>query len=189
MASAKAQWKRLRQTFIKKLSEQPLKRSGDGADEDDHGKLEWPFFKSLLFLKDTCTPRETEGNFSAEENMPVTQSNTSDSDDGDENSSQAPSVPESIITYSIPSPISPTTPMVKRPKKLMNKKDVVGEALIRAEQEKIEYLKRKEASRKRRQDIVEENATNKVLDEDESFFNSILPHVKTFDPQKKSHFE
>lgn len=43
--------------------------------------------KSLLFLKNTCTPRETEGNFSAEESMLVTQSNRSDSDDDDENSS------------------------------------------------------------------------------------------------------
>lgn len=36
--------------------------------------------------------------------------------------------------------------------------------------------------------MVEENARKKEIDEDESFFNSILPHVKTFDPRTKMKF-
>lgn len=61
VAIAKGHWKRLRDAFIKKLAEKSIKKSGDGADDND--KPDWSFFDSILFLKDTCMPRETSENF------------------------------------------------------------------------------------------------------------------------------
>ncbi|XP_031337842.1 transcription factor Adf-1-like [Photinus pyralis] len=180
--SAKAQWKRLRQTFIKKLSEQPVKRSGDGV-EDDTETSDWPFFKSLLFLKDSCAPRKTEGNFSNEEDQ-------SGEDTGDESSSQAPSsVTESVPLSTPASPRSSPTPVTKKVKtQRSSKKDHIGEALIIAEREKIEYLKRREENRKSKEAMIELNSVRKELDEDESFFKSILPHVRQFSPKRKMQF-
>lgn len=65
MATAKGNWKRLRETFVKKLAEIPVKHSGDGVGDDE--KPYWPFFESLLFLKDQCTARKSTGNFSTQE--------------------------------------------------------------------------------------------------------------------------
>lgn len=87
------------------------------------------------------------------------------------------------------SPISPgsqiPTPVAKKPKKQApTKNDAIAEALLKAEQEKIDYLKRKEEKRARREEMYEE----RVMDEDMAFFNSILPHVKRLSPKSKIKF-
>lgn len=181
------------------MSEEPVSRSGDGADDED-GSHKWAFFNSLLFLKDTCTPRTTEGNFSAEDTDNILSGDGGDGNDlsdldtniNDDSSSQV-SFSESISDSRPASAISTTTPVSTTAKKakiqrVSSKRDALGESLIRVEEEKIGYLKRKEESRQKRQKMAEENARNKEIDEDESFFNSILPHVKTFDSRAKMKF-
>lgn len=196
MATAKATWKRLRQTFMTKLSEEPLKRSGDGAYDDEKDK--WAFFDSLLFLKDTCTPRETEGNFSIGDNTNNTLSGDAgsnlsdvdlDADVGDDSSSQI-SISEPASDSRPASSISTSTPILKKTKvqRISGRRDALGESLIRVEEEKMEYLKRKEEYRQKRQEMVQENLSRKEIDEDESFFDSILPHIKKLDASSKIQF-
>ncbi|KAK4885028.1 hypothetical protein RN001_001299 [Aquatica leii] len=176
-ASAKSQWKRLRQTFMKKLSEQPIKRSGDGV-ENDSKTPDWLFFSSLLY---SCVPRETEGNFNNDDDG-------SGNETSDETSSQAPSsVAESVALSTPGSPRSSPTPVTKKAKRSA-KKDCIGEPLMTAEREEIEYLKRREENRKSKEAMIELNSTRKEVDEDESFFKSILPHIRQFSPKTKMQF-
>ncbi|KAG5866822.1 hypothetical protein JTB14_016552 [Gonioctena quinquepunctata] len=60
---AKAQWKRLSETFKKKPTEMPVKHLEDGVEDEDDEKPTWQYFDSLLFLKDQYVPRHSTGNF------------------------------------------------------------------------------------------------------------------------------
>lgn len=59
---------------------------------------------------------------------------------------------------------------------------------MKPEQEKLKYLKRKEENRKKREATLEEKKEKKV-DEDDAFFQSILPHVRGLDAKQKMNFE
>ncbi|CAG9839432.1 unnamed protein product [Diabrotica balteata] len=188
--NAKGHWKRLRQTFLKKLAEEPVKRSGDGAD-DETNISEWPYFNSLLFLKDNCTPPETSGHFLAHEERvsPVSDylikiEDTFVSDV--EMSSQTSSTPTSRPGTP---PSSPT--LIQKPSKIRKakSKQSIGDTFIKAETEKFEYLGRKEEDGQKRNILEEERALQRqMVDEDEAFFNSILPHVRALDPKTKINF-
>lgn len=53
---AKAKWKNLRDTFRNELKKTQQQRSGDeGGSQNDST---WPWFKSMIFLKDIMTPRK-----------------------------------------------------------------------------------------------------------------------------------
>ncbi|KAK4880627.1 hypothetical protein RN001_008773 [Aquatica leii] len=68
------------------------------------------------------------------------------------------------------------------------KEECIGEVLITAERENIEYLKRREENRKSKAAMIELNSTRKEVDEDESFFKSIMPHIRQFSPKTKMQF-
>lgn len=119
-----------------------MKRSGDGADDDAKGK--WAFFDSLLFLKDTYTPRATEGNFSIADNANNTLSGDADGnnlsdaaaaaadvddDVGDDSSSQL-TVSEPAFDSKPASSMSTSTPIFKKAKiqRISGKRDALGES-------------------------------------------------------------
>ncbi|XP_072387110.1 uncharacterized protein [Diabrotica undecimpunctata] len=177
--NAKAHWKRLRQTFLKKLG------------DDESNISEWPYFNSLLFLKDTCMPRETSDNFLAQEEMvylmPDDLIKTEDTLTSDvKMSSQISSTPTSRPGTP---PSSPT--LLEKPSKIRKatSQQSIGDPFITTETEQLEYLRRKEEDRQKREILEEERASQRqMVDEDEAFFNSILPHVRTLDPKTKINF-
>lgn len=50
-------------------------RSGDGQECAEIYTGKWIYYKPMLFLKDTMTPRDTEGNISEEDQSEVEESN------------------------------------------------------------------------------------------------------------------
>lgn len=64
--AAKAAWKVIRDQFVRELKKvcRVVPHSGMDApdDEPDFSKVVWPYFRSLLFIKDSVTPRKTKGN-------------------------------------------------------------------------------------------------------------------------------
>ncbi|KAK9712504.1 Alcohol dehydrogenase transcription factor Myb/SANT-like [Popillia japonica] len=187
---AKGQWKRLRETFSKKYAALPAKRSGDEAGDIE--KNDWPYFETLLFLKDQYTPRETTGNLESiiDEKDQYTPRETTGNlesiiDDNEAEYSESGSTPDvveddvqsqvPIPSPSLNSPLSANSPAstiqdVTSSSKRKKKEHSIGEALLKAEHENLEYLRQKEHDRLIRKD--------KETDEDVAFFNSILPHVR-----------
>ncbi|KAL1493833.1 hypothetical protein ABEB36_009519 [Hypothenemus hampei] len=59
---AKRKWRNLRDQFIKELKKIPKAKSGCSQDCSATYSRKWQYFTNLLFLKDSVTPRNTEGN-------------------------------------------------------------------------------------------------------------------------------
>lgn len=181
MPLAKGQWKRLRETFSKKYAALPAKRSGDEAGDIE--KNDWPYFETLLFLKDQYTPRETTGNLESiidDNEAEYSESGSTPDVVEDDVQSQVP-----IPSPSLNSPLSANSPAstiqdVTSSSKRKKKEHSIGEALLKAEHEKLEYLRQKEHDRLIRKD--------KETDEDVAFFNSILPHVRVLNVKEKMGF-
>lgn len=66
---AKKKWKNLRDTFLKEIKKVKKSRSGDAQECAEIYTGKWIYYKSMLFLKDTMTPRDTEGYISEEDDM------------------------------------------------------------------------------------------------------------------------
>lgn len=188
----RAKWKSLRDSFRKELKKMPVKRSGDGASESTW-KSSWQYFESLYFLKDQFTARETSSNLPIDGNDNVViddtnsqfpESDTQDLDESINNANDLTSVanilPETR-SESNASTSARTDPLRDKnsergPSKIANKRlkkkenDDVGAALIRIEENKLKIM---------------ENEQKKILDEDECFFQSLLPHIRTLTPQQK----
>lgn len=166
----------------------PVKHSGDGADDDNvDEKPNWQYFDSLLFLKDQCLPRKSTGNFELSNSEALEEPEDTEDESAlnsmDEATSEMDSQPTTPASASsTPQHTSSVAPIPKKAKMQRTGKttDAVGEALLKAEQEKIAYLKRKEENRGKR--------AERELDEDEAFFKSILPHVRAMNPKQKMRF-
>nr|CAH7729414.1 unnamed protein product [Callosobruchus chinensis] len=182
----KSQWKRLRETFKKKLREMPENHSGDGAEVSDSRQPNWQYFNSLSFLKNQCVPRKSTGNFEITDSETFQTTEDTELDNAlnsmEEIVSETESQPTTPCSLSNSQHVTPVALALKkaRTQKTVKKTDAVGEALPMAEQEKIAYLKRKEEIRSKREE--------KELDEDEAFFKSILPYVKVMHPKQKLRF-
>jgi len=55
---ARKAWENLRDTFRRKLKMDTETKSGQGRSEI----VKWPFFNTMMFLKDVMIPRESSGN-------------------------------------------------------------------------------------------------------------------------------
>lgn len=185
--TAKKTWKVLRQQFKIHFDKLPLPKTGDPAPEDE---VDWPYFKSLLFLRDVFEKRPTSGNLPETEGEPDV-----DEEDDRENvdltsptptpSSSSPSVEHYSASTSrtkttkSSSAEAPTTP--KNPDNLGYRKryapmEMIGKGLLDIEKEKMKIRKEKEMA------AVDKN------DEDVAFFASLLPHVRKLSPVKKLQF-
>lgn len=149
----------------------PEKRSGDGASQSTW-QSSWQYFVSLYFLKDQFTVRSSTGNMPDvghdnivhEDNTHsgVFESNMQDVDDSI-NVNQPP-LPEETIEANA------STHNNKGLKRKRQNDADIGTALIRIEENKLRVL---------------EKQHQKTTDEDLSFFESLLPHIRTLTPQKK----
>lgn len=165
-----------------------VKHSRDGVEDNDSEQPVWPYFESLLFLKDQSLPRNSTGNFDTRESEAFEETEEESAPNSvDEVTSEIESQPTTPYSIEISPSLTPkhsssVAPLPKkaRTQKIAKKNDTVGEALLKAEEEKIAYLKRKEENRNKKEE--------KVMDEDEAFFKSILPHVKAFSPKQKIRF-
>lgn len=168
-------WKSLRDKFRTTLASIPKPKSGDAAN-DYRG--EWKYFKSLLFLKDQFTPRNSTGNLPKNDDENICDDILQISQDESDKDVSEQTVYEDDTTNSSRSQFelnsapssTPTLSRASSSRKHSQKRtsaDEVGQALLQVERQKLEYLEQKR-SRK------EED------DEDLNFFKSLLPHVKTF---------
>lgn len=174
----------MRDKFRTTLASIPKPKSGDPQINDYRG--DWKYFKSLFFLKDQFTPRKSTGNFpkKGDENIDDEASqmsqDESDNDDVGEQAAEDDDTTQSSLPQldcnSAPTPSSSRTSScsTKRPKKNISKQGV-GEALLKVEQRKLEYLEQKR--NKKEED-----------DEDMNFFKSLLPHVKTLSAYDKLEY-
>lgn len=65
----KRKWKNIRDTYLKEKKKVKKSRSGDSQDNAEVYTGKWVYYHLLHFLKDTTTPRTTEGNVSDENEM------------------------------------------------------------------------------------------------------------------------
>lgn len=191
--TAKRTWKVLRQQFKLHFDKLPVLPSGSGAN--DNIDVEWPYFKSLMFLKDIFEKRPTTGNLDEPENTEVEASNNevgiSNSDDEEEtqineDDISSPPTPSSQTSSSVgqstsrhsAAPIRRSSQKHDRLgyRKRPNQVEVIGKSLLDLEKEKMQMKKAKEETK------VDKN------DEDVAFFTSLLPHVRKLQPDEKLAF-
>lgn len=144
-----------------------MKRSGDEASSY---KSSWQYFDSLSFLKDQFTARHSSGN------LPIVEQNILDEDENSQAVNETDvEDDEPVIEELLPNNASkkkremPSTSSTKGKKRKIENDLDVGTALVRLEENKLK--------------ILEDN--KKTLDEDASFFDSLLPHVRKLAPQNK----
>lgn len=166
-------------------------RSGGEPPEDT---VEWPYFKSLLFLRDIFEKRTTAGNLSdLEENNGNLVDNSDEDPDRqitDNEITSPPPTPSSHIssigcsseaTINVHSCSTNKASIPSRKvdlgyRKRSSQMDIIGKNLLALEKEKIEMKKSKVVSN------IDRN------DEDVAFFTSLLPHVRKLSPVEKLQF-
>lgn len=186
VAEGKKIWKVLRQQFKVHFDKLPTRRSGDSAPEED---VDWPYFKSLLFLKDIFEKRPASGSL---DNASQELDDETVEDEEDEtqlsfyNSISPPTTPlsensvltvGSVLKEKQPTPSTSATGNLS--KDLGYKKrpaDKIGEGLLEIEKQKLKMKQEKQVSH------------SLVNDEDVAFFTSLLPHVRKLSPVKKLQF-
>lgn len=77
----KRKWKNIRDTYLKEKKKVKKSRSGDSQDNAEVYTGKWVYYHLLHFLKDTTTPRTTEGNVSKENETQLQMSDLSDSEE------------------------------------------------------------------------------------------------------------
>lgn len=183
-AAAKKAWKVLRQQFKVHFDKLPVLRSGGEPEED---LVDWPYFRSLMFLKDVFEKRSTTDNLDDveldtedvvdnrdEEEEEHTQNNDYDISPPLTPSSQTSSVGRSFASTGHTCSSKKADNLGYR--KRSNQMDIIGKNLVEIEKEKIQMKKAKETSN------IDRN------DEDIAFFTSLLPHVKKLAPAEKLRF-
>lgn len=161
-----------------------VKHSGDGYVTPIRST--WQYFDGLYFLRDQFTVRSSGGNLSVDgcsqiidnenensENLNVgININTQNEDECFRNNTLRNAAnttnTESHTTTSTPHLTPPSGPINKR--KRQNGQDDLSNKLIQLEENKLRLL---------------ENQTKQKPDEDMSFFESLLPHIRTLTPQRK----
>ncbi|CAH1982190.1 unnamed protein product [Acanthoscelides obtectus] len=171
----RTKWKNLRDTFRKELKKKPVQRSGDEASS---WTSSWQYFDSLYFLKDQFTARVSTGNLpETEQNINILDEETNTQLSEHRSEPNKPNLDDSTYADKLPLTndssqnkssltITPTVNKLKR--KNQNDTDV-GAALIRLEEQKLRILEKEK----------------KTLDEDDCFFDSLLPHIRPLTPQRK----
>ncbi|XP_050311195.1 uncharacterized protein LOC126746843 [Anthonomus grandis grandis] len=183
-------WKYIRDQFSVELGKFPPPRSGDAANDTPTSK--WPYFKLLLFLKDTVMPRKLKGNLpqvsgrteSFAESQTEAEESIQSSMELDETSfcSTEDVVPpqrnagDDIVentrqeNIKTPSRTKRNTDVSSTPQFSSKKKrgptEIFNDSLLEIEKQKVAYL---ESKSKR---------ANEKEDEHLLFFKSLLPHVK-----------
>ncbi|CAH1986672.1 unnamed protein product [Acanthoscelides obtectus] len=153
-------WKYLRDQFATEYGKIPAPRSGDEASTSYEPK--WPYYYSLMFLKDIVKARNSSGNLTkslkrASSSRSVEQTNNSDDSKDIDTSTHHALEENSNDTNSVPRNKTKTT-------------NPFNQSMLDIERKKLEYLEQK--ARK--------------LEDDEHllFLKSLLPHIRKI-PQER----
>ncbi|XP_028128184.2 uncharacterized protein LOC114324524 isoform X1 [Diabrotica virgifera virgifera] len=177
---ARNRWKRLREQFLRKIEDVPINHFGDRFEEEH---LSWQYFESLLFLKDQRIVRRGKRNFPTEDEAEVENSTwllEGRDDEGD----------QSILKRSkgdFPTQEDETSTL------LSEGRDDEGEAPNTDEffftETTSDVLREvSPAHTSSFSSFPKKSKKNTEIDEDEAFFNSTLPHLKTLTPKQKLKF-
>ncbi|KAL4141964.1 hypothetical protein QTP88_004500 [Uroleucon formosanum] len=178
----KRKWKNIRDMYLKEKKKVKKSRSGDSQDNAQVYTGKWVYYHLLHFLKDTTTPRTTEGNVSDENETQLQMSDLSDSEEVNSFSSsfidiediQSPENPVSVTQsecFTIPSTSNLShIPLLRL---LQSKENKSFESkLLKLETQKINAL-------------LESNKPQVQDDEDMMFLKSLHPYLKTMDNLQK----
>lgn len=180
--AAKKTWKVLRQQFKLHFDKLPVVRSGGEPPEDI---VEWPYFKSLMFLKDIFEKRPATGNLSdseeKNENVVINSDEEQDTHNTDDDISPPPTPTSQTSSAGCSSEATKVLLVPRKADNLGYRKrssqiEIIGKNLVDLEKEKIEMKKSK----------IDSNFDRN--DEDIAFFTSLLPHVKKLSPVEKLQF-
>lgn len=147
-------------------------------------KSHWPYFKNLLFLTYQILPRQSQSN--------LPEDDIEDTDDRSLEENEPPSTPQSRLSHeeyhtqteSVDQslPPTPSSSITDEPRTILagrsRKRPQQLDALVAIEKEKMQYLINKQSKK----------AETTPADEDMSFFESILPHVKKIEDCNKLQF-
>ncbi|XP_039962929.1 uncharacterized protein LOC120776384 [Bactrocera tryoni] len=164
----KKKWKYIRDQFRAELRKISVPISADSANMESDFNSKWPYFKQLLFLKDQMKHRELSGNLKKISTIP------------DESGNEDPlEVNDDISSWNI-SPVEDTDdtcdkfelniPPPTKKKFLSHTKNTSHQLEI--EKRKLRLIEKKHSEKKER-------------DEDQAFFESLLPHVRKLEPESK----
>lgn len=175
----------MRDQFSVEFGKIPKTRSGEPAP---NYTVKWPYFQSLLFLKDIVKARTSGGNCATIESTEIEEENA----ETDNNVSMQDTELDSVTLTnedSISAPSSSKTEyleadnkknsseMINKHKTTIKRKrdsNSVNEEMIEIEHQKLRYLQEK--ANKRQREVDE--------DDHSSFFKSLLPHVRKIPPNK-----
>ncbi|KAG5900584.1 hypothetical protein JTB14_022887, partial [Gonioctena quinquepunctata] len=177
-------WKYLRDQFSVELGKAKPPRSGDPADESNIPK--WPYFKSMVFLKDIVKPRPSSSNLIANK-PPFTHDETSENTDTDDNgeSNTTPNrlqeEDENLEFEANSQSVSPTfTPTPSQRTVFQKRQRCQDNAKHNGTIIEIEKKKAK---------VSEDVFNNRQADSDDLlFFRSLLPYVEKIPPHLKLKF-
>lgn len=170
---ARKTWENLRDTFRRKYKTEHETKSGQGATAPN----KWPYFNSMLFLKDIMTPKVGSGNLPATvTNEPFSRSpspvmaNQESENEFESATSCSVTEPEASTSF-----VQPQVQETKRQKK--------------TKQTNLNYDSQALAIEKRKIDLMEQHFSGKAQkyqdDEDYSFLMSLLPTIKQLDQLEK----
>ncbi|XP_054085775.1 uncharacterized protein LOC128921648 [Zeugodacus cucurbitae] len=157
----KKKWKYLRDQFRCEVRKIPTPKSGDAASQITSS---WPYFNSLLFLKDQMKFRNLSGNLKAS-SVKATQEEVVYEEEIEDilNTSQVEETRDLCDNDEFSCEV---------PSKKKNTSNSTAQ-LLEIEKRKLALLENKKMEKKT------------VLDEDEAFFVTLLPHIRKLDPENK----
>lgn len=179
--TVRVRWKSLRDGFRKEFKKVPKGMSGDaGPASSDYST--WPHFKRLYFLKDQFTSRPSSGDPSTKQNINLREDQTETRDEELESSqfSELDGASVDILDIkvetfdSLDSNVQQSTSsiepfMTKHGTKRSHQEDT-DSATAETERPKLR---------------VKEDELNTTSEEDASFFESLIPHIKGLPPARK----
>uniref|UniRef100_T1H7P0 Uncharacterized protein n=1 Tax=Rhodnius prolixus TaxID=13249 RepID=T1H7P0_RHOPR len=160
----RSKWKSLRDTYRKVLHKMPIPHSGDDGSQACW-KSPWKYFETLSFLNDQFAVRSAGGN------LPATGTSRSSPEDIEESEE---SMPHSDTQYFRTKAEKENSVVASAQTKRKRPSDKIGAALIRLEERKMELLEKTQAPK-----------YPEPVDDDISFFNSLLPFVRSLSPPDK----
>lgn len=166
-ARLRKKWKYLRDQFSVESGKIQQSRSGDGTDTT----TKWPYFQSLLYLKDVIKPRTSIGNINKTSRDLSPKYN--DDDDNQsflmEHEDNLPTASSSIEhgDNNQPLPSEHYSSVLSRKRRAMMSASS-NDTLLDIEREMLQFLQEKN----------KKNLENDKADEHVLFFKSLLPHVR-----------
>lgn len=171
--AVKKKWKNLRNSFGKELRKIPEGRSGNEGPLNFETYTTWPYFDSMLFLKDQMRSRKSGGN------LPVDDDDVEEMDLQENELRAVPDEPNEVCNPDL-SEIDSVIESIPQPSFHRSNRPVKRSAqlqLIAIEARKLKLLERK---------VGKSNTCDD--DEDGAFFKSLLPHVRKLEPEEKLEF-